>query len=84
MRRLALIVLACVLTGCGSGAKDELITLDKLPEGLLATAQEKLPDVKFENALKRADGTFEVRGKDKKGKVRDVEMSATGEVLEVE
>jgi hypothetical protein len=27
---------------------------------------------------------FEVRGKDKKGKVREVEVSATGEVLGVE
>ena len=51
---------------------------------MLQTAKEKLPDVKFENALKRSDGTFEVRGRDQKGKVRDVEFSATGEVLEIE
>jgi hypothetical protein len=47
-------------------------------------AQEKLPDVKFENAVKFKDGNYEVRGKDAKGKVRDVEFSPTGEVTEVE
>jgi hypothetical protein len=33
---------------------------------------------------KRADGRYEVRGRDKKGKVRDVEFSADGKLLEVE
>jgi hypothetical protein len=47
-------------------------------------SQEKLPDVKFERAVKRADGSYEISGKDKKGKVRDVELTATGEVTEVE
>ena len=84
MRRLLLGIVFFCVAGCESGAKDELIPLEKLPDGLLKTAQEKLPEVQFENALKRGDGSYEVRGKDPKGKVRDVEMSATGEVLEIE
>jgi len=44
----------------------------------------QLPDVKFEQAIKRTDGTYEVRGRDKAGRVRDVELSATGEVIAVE
>ena len=84
MRRHFLSIVLCFIVGCAGGTKDELISLDKLPEGHLNTAQEKLPEVKFDTALKRGDGTYEVRGKDPKGKVRDVEMSATGEVLEIE
>jgi hypothetical protein len=34
--------------------------------------------------VKFKDGSYEVRGKDPKGKVRDVEFSPTGEVTEVE
>jgi len=84
MRHLCLCVLASILMGCGGESSGELVTLDKLPQGMLQTAKEKLPDVEFESALKRSDGSYEVRGKDKKGKVRDVEFSAAGEVTEVE
>ena len=84
MRHLGFMMILCALSGCGNGAKDQLISLEKLPENFLKTAQDKLPEVKFENALKRSNGSYEVRGKDPKGKVRDVEMSATGEVLEIE
>ena len=84
MRRFYFCMLACFAIGCGGTSAGELVPLDKLPEGVLQTAKEKLPDVEFEAALKRSDGGFEVRGKDKQGKVRDVEFSASGEVLEVE
>ena len=47
-------------------------------------SQEKLPDVKFDRAVKKADGGYEISGKDKKGKVHDVDLTASGEVTEVE
>jgi hypothetical protein len=84
MRHFCFYVVVCFVVGCSGSSSGELVPLDKLPENMLETAKEKLPDVKFENALKRSDGTFEVRGRDNKGKVRDVEFSATGEVIEVE
>ena len=84
MRRFATGLVLLLVTGCGNGAKDEMIPLDKVPESMLKTAREKLPDVRFENAIKHGDGSYEVRGKDPKGKVRDVEFSATGEVTEIE
>jgi hypothetical protein len=84
MRRFFFWMVLCLIAGCGTEAPGELIPLERLPDGHLKTAQESLPDVQFENALKRSDGSYEVRGKDKKGKVRDVEMSASGEVLEIE
>ena len=84
MRRFVTVLVFLLLSGCGNGTKYELVPLDQVPESMLKTAQEKLPDVKFENAIKRGDGSYEVRGKDPKGKVRDVEFSSTGEVTEVE
>jgi len=50
----------------------------------LKTSQEKHPEVKFEQAVKRGDGSYEVRGRDKQGKVRDVEFGPNGEFLDVE
>ena len=84
MRHFWWCALLAFITGCGGESGGEMVPLDKLPEGMVQTAKEKLPDVQFESTLKRRDGTFEVRGKDKQGKVRDVEFSATGEVTEVE
>jgi hypothetical protein len=60
------------------------IPLEQVPEAILKTSQQKLPDVKFDKAVRKADGGYEISGKDKKGKVRDVEFSATGEVTELE
>ena len=84
MRRLWWGLAICLSTGCGRGAKDQLIALDQVPEAMMTVAKEKLPEVTFDQALKRADGTYEVRGKDKQGKVRDIDFSANGEILEIE
>jgi hypothetical protein len=84
MRQFCLCVVVCFVVGCGGSSSGELVPLDKVPDGMMQTAKEKLPDVQFESALKRNDGSYEVRGKDKQGKVRDVEFSATGEVVEIE
>jgi hypothetical protein len=77
-------VLVSMAIGCGSESGGELVPLEKVPEAMVKTAKEKLPEVQFENAVKHKDGSYEVRGKDKQGKVRDVEFSATGEVTEIE
>ena len=63
------------------GSKDQMIPLADVPNNFLDTAKEKLPEVTFEQALKRGDGSWEIRGKDRKGKTRDVELSATGEEI---
>jgi hypothetical protein len=84
MRCFSLCVLASIVMGCGGESSGELVPLEKVPPAMVQTAREKLPDVHFENAVKRSDGSYEVRGKDKQGKVRDVEFSASGEVTEIE
>lgn len=82
--RIWLSLTCCVVLGCGRAEQGSLIPLEEVPEAMMRTAKEKLPEVEFEQAIKRADGSMEVRGKDKRGKVRDVEFGANGEFLEIE
>ncbi len=50
----------------------------------MKTAKKEPLDVEFEQAWKTPDGNFEVRGKEKSGKVRDVRVKPTGETVEVD
>ena len=84
MKRVVLLGVCLLLAGCGQEAKNELIPLEKVPENIRTTAKETLPQVEFEQAIRRPDGGYEVRGKEKSGKVRDVEFSADGKVIEIE
>ncbi len=78
------VILICCAVGCGSSQQSKALTIDGVPKNLLAIAKEKLPDVTFDQAVKKSNGVLEVRGKDKNGKVRDIEFSPTGEVVEIE
>ena len=78
MRRLLMIGIL-VLCGC-SGESGTPLPLDELPPGHLKIAQDKLPDVKFESASKLKDGTYEIRGKNAKGKRYEVEIHPDGKV----
>ncbi|MCA9166414.1 MAG: hypothetical protein KDB23_02040 [Planctomycetales bacterium] len=83
--RLSLLTCFIALAlGCSEGAKTTPLPLEEIPQNLMEVAQNELPDVKFEQAIKRGDGSIEIRGKDSNGKVRDIDFSATGEILEVE
>jgi hypothetical protein len=79
------IVLAC---GCGEEVVPlEPVALDKLPPGSMEAATKALPNVKFDRARKvkfNGQDAFEIIGKDGRGKVREVEVSPEGKVLEVE
>jgi hypothetical protein len=83
MRWLPLCVLLFV-AGCGQGPKAEMIPLEKVPENLMTVARDKLPEVTFEQAVKRPDGVYEIGGKDSRGKVREIELTEDGEVVEIE
>jgi hypothetical protein len=73
------------VVGCGEKTpKGENVELDKVPEPVMKVAKEKLPDVKFEQAWKTPDGNYEVRGKNKNGKVRDIQVKPDGTVVEVD
>jgi hypothetical protein len=84
MRR---VLLVCVLlVGCEKGPKRDLsvISMDDVPPPALKAAQTAMPEVKFDTARKMANGGYELFGKNQKGKIREVEVSAAGEILQVE
>jgi len=82
---LALVLTAAACVGCGK-AKQELTTLrlEDVPPDLMKIAKEKLPGVAFDTVWKKPSGTFEIRGKAKNGKIREVDIRPDGTVEEVE
>ncbi|HEV8071240.1 MAG TPA: hypothetical protein VGP76_26230 [Planctomycetaceae bacterium] len=84
IRKTPALVALVALVGCAQSPAAAPIPLDQVPPSIMKISQEKLPDVKFDRAVKKADGGYEISGKDKKGKVHDVDLTATGEVTEVE
>lgn len=86
MRRLlATMLLLSTVSGCSEDhSKSADVPLDKVPETVMKVAKEKLPEVNFDQAWKTTNGNFEVRGKTKTGKVRDIQIRPTGEVVEID
>jgi hypothetical protein len=92
MRKAVVIVLAALVIGGGLAwwytggdmAGKEFIPFDQLPPQLLKVAQGQLPDVKFSEVWRKKDGVYEIRGKNKQGKVREVEVSPSGQVVDIE
>jgi hypothetical protein len=85
MRTAFAALLLALALGCGDNQpKSVLVPLDEVPAPLLKKAQETLPKVKFDHARKLPNGNYEVRGKEKSGKVREVEMTPEGKVIEIE
>jgi hypothetical protein len=87
MRYLA--VLALVVAGCGTkqDAPNTFVPISEVQPDLVKIAEKTLPDVKFENARKikvNGEDVYEIRGKMPNGKIREVEVSAAGKVVEVE
>jgi hypothetical protein len=85
-RRILTILTLLAAVGCGgSGMEKKVpITLDQVPENVMKVAKEKLPDVKFERAMKKPNGEFEVIGKNKNGKIREIDIKPDGTVTEIE
>lgn len=77
-------ILALSICGCGEGGQVQVLTFSQLPEGMMATAKQKLPDVTFEKAVKRKSGIIEINGRNFKGKYHSIEFSPAGEVVKVE
>lgn len=91
MRRVAILAGAVMLAACGCGERtheaEDAVPLEQVPGPAMQAAQKELPGVNFDAAWKEAEGgqvAYEIRGKTKQGKVRDVKVSAEGKVLEVD
>ncbi len=82
------LALSALALGCDQApTSDQIVPLEQVPPQVMEAAKKELPEFKFDTAFKmKIDGkdAYEVRGKDKRGKVREVEVSATGEILGVE
>jgi hypothetical protein len=81
------LVLAAV--GCGEvGVQTTSVPLDQVPPNVMSVAREKAPaGLKFESARKftmNDEEVYEVRGKNSRGKIVEVEVSASGKFIEIE
>jgi hypothetical protein len=87
MRDLAAFVAGLVLLlacGCGQENKKAAVPLDQIPENVMKVAREKLPGVQFERAVRKPNGEYEILGKGKDGKVREIDITPSGEVTEID
>ena len=81
-----LLILALV-SGCGKTTAPKtkvVVAVEEVPAVVMTAAQKKEPDVKFNKVIKSPDGFYEVQGKTKAGKIIEVEVSESGDVLKVE
>jgi len=80
-----LLTLALLAAGCGGTPPTvQPIALESVPENVMKVAREKLPDVKWERARRKPNGEYEVIGKTKAGKVREIDITPDGKVTEIE
>ena len=85
-KNFATIVLLSILIGCGSvgeGPKVQ-VKMEEVPPAALKTVQAKVPGMLFTEAFLKKDGTYEIRGKTKTGKVHEVEVKADGTFVDLE
>jgi hypothetical protein len=84
MRNILMLLVLLSAVGCGESKKKEPVALDQVPDAVMKVAKEKLPDVKFERACREPNGDYELIGKDKHGKVREIDISPSGQVSQIE
>ena len=75
-----------LVVGCApkEEPKKEAVQLDQIPENVMTVAKEKLPDVTFDRAVRKRNGEYEIMGKGKDGKVREIDITPSGEVTETD
>ncbi len=82
-------MLCVVAAGCGEvGVHTVAVPLEQVPANVMEVARKKAPPgLKFQSAFKFTqdnEDIYEVRGKDPRGKIVEVEVSASGEFKEIE
>ena len=81
--------------GCGDsdlppGLTKKAVAIDKVPDGLRSAAKKAIPKVDFKEAWQNLDRqgklhSYEIRGRQASdGKIREVRVSTSGEILESE
>ena len=88
--RLCVVIFASFAAfGCGSTPpkSDPIVPIEQVPPKVMDVARKELPGFTVDTVYKmkiEGKAAYEVRGKDKRGKVREVEVSADGELMAVE
>jgi hypothetical protein len=87
MKRTCMILML-ISVGCsGPTATNEFVPIAEVAPELVQVAKKTLPEVKFDSARRKkinGEEVFEIRGKQANGKIREVEVSAAGAVIEIE
>lgn len=79
------LALLLFLAGCAEGPSQSAnVPLEEVPQLVIKVAKDELPGVIFEQAWTTRQGNYEVRGKDSDGKVRDIQVTPSGEVVEID
>ena len=94
VRFLLVVVGFLAISGCGEeGVTPDTIRkplpIAEVPDLVLKAAQKDLPDVTFTDAFENLEKgvtlqSYEIKGRNAKGKIREVRVSLTGEILERE
>jgi hypothetical protein len=88
MRLLTLLLLSpLLLIACSKPATTKtktVLALADVPPAIMTAAKKKEPTVKFDKVIKAPSGIYEVQGKTPAGKIIEVEVNESGEVLKVE
>jgi hypothetical protein len=86
MRYFLVMLVVFAMVGCNrSVAKTKsAVPIEQVPEAAMKTARSKEPTIKFDKAIKRADGIYEIQGKNKAGKVIEVEVKENGDFVTIE
>lgn len=89
MKRVLLALpLVVALAGCeNEPTADEVIPVEQVPPNVMEVAKKQFPDLKVDSAYKmKVDGkdAFEVRFKDKRGKIREAEVATDGSIIAIE
>jgi hypothetical protein len=75
------------VAGCGKTAATKsksVVSVEQTPAVVMAAAKKREPAVKFDKVIKTPEGIYEVQGKSATGKIIEVEVKESGEVVKVE
>ena len=80
-------VTVAMSAGCSESViegRKQPLAMDKVPPEIMKIAQEKYPELTFETAFTEVeDGkpVYELKGKTKEGKIREVEITRDGKIM---
>ena len=78
------LAVAAFRSGAAKPAPPRPMVISEVPPAFMETARKALPDVAFDEVWVKKDGTLEIRGKAKNGKVREIDIRPDGTIEEIE